>query len=796
MTQLSVISTGTLEAGFKESQVVHNIISAFKLTSEDAVKLLEKNAVIRKNVSQDFADKLADRFSKHGLKVVLKQNQTPKKKAHSETLQSTLSNTYESKEDFEKLLTGEFTRSKISFSYRCSLLLALMVSLIAPIVYVSVLFSLLYLGGYYASFLSDNLGNISGGFLKLSAIIIPYFIITVLTLFLLRPLFSSYQKPKYFEMRRIDGPALFNLIDVMCERISVPFPDQICLDTEVNASAGAMYGYSSLGQKKLRLTIGLPLLLGLNVRQFSGILAHEFGHFAQSSAMKTYYVVNAINFWFCHRAYVPDTWDERLEEWSDKADWHLVGTLSIFAAQQAIKLTRCIFKLLYKLNYRLTQYMSRAMEYDADSYESRFVGSNQFEPTSINMRKLCYATSQVNQVNKDSWNDERLLANLPLATIYFAEKTDETIEKCIKQDMQDGKTSSTDSHPADNDRIKHIAKRNDPGIFTSEFPAKQLIKSIDKLCEAVTIDTYTRMGIHNPRKHIVANHKLIDRDERKEALQLSYQTFFNGSSNGRLLNLTPLLEEKPENHIQCMNAIRKLQPQFSLDLDKFYQQLQQINQATLAKAYWQSNIQIDPADFNLKANNIREVEYELGNLNSEMKQQQKTLFTIDQLFYQRILFNKTLLSDEQKTELDSLLKNLQAMYVLEPIIIALQCHIYQFNCLLNCADELHEQIMPTVNRLADLTLAASHQATREAKNIKIADEKFRNMAEFIESWSGTLPTQKQIYQLDEHFDTADEICKAIHYQYYWHFAEVAELCSQAERLHKISPLSFPPQKTE
>ena len=104
--------------------------------------------------------------------------------------------------------------------------------------------------------------------------------------------------------------------------------------------------------------------------------------------------------------------------------------------------------------------------------------------------------------------------------------------------------------------------------------------------------------------------------------------------------------------------------------------------------------------------------------------------------------------------------------------------------------------MPTVNRLADLTLAASHQATREAKNIKIADEKFRNMAEFIESWSGTLPTQKQIYQLDEHFDTADEICKAIHYQYYWHFAEVAELCSQAERLHKISPLSFPPQKTE
>jgi Zn-dependent protease with chaperone function len=796
MRQLSVISTGILENEFEEQKVIHNIITTFKLSAEDAKQLLKKESVIRKNVTHDFADKLVKQFSKFGLKVEIRENKTPQKKKENIILQPKLSNTPETKEEFEKLLSGEFVQEKVSTNYRYSLLLAILVSLIAPIVYLSTVFALLYLAIFYGHFLAENLGNASGIFLKILAVIVPYFIITVLILFLLRPLFSNYPKANYFEMKRTDGAALFNLIDVMCDKMSVPFPDQICLDTNVNASAGAMFGYTSLRKKKLRLTIGLPLLLGLNVREFSGILAHEFGHFAQSSAMKTYYIVNTINNWFFQRAYVPDSWDERLEEWSEKADWHIAGTLSVLGAQLSIKATRYIFVLLYKLNHRLTQYMSRAMEYDADSYESRFVGSDQFEKTSINMRKLHYAADKAEQINMASWNDDSLLANLPLATVKFAEETSEEIITRIKEDMENSKTLSMDSHPADNDRISHVSQRNDPGIFISEFPAKKLINKINQLCEAVTIDTYIRMGIHNPRKHIVANHKLIDRDDHKETLQLSYHTFFNADNNNRFLNLSPLPENKLTNHIQCMNQIRQLQPQFTIELDTFYQQLQQINYAGLAKAYLESHMYIEPSEFNIKADNIRELEYEIGTLTSEMRNQQKTLFPLDQLFYHRIMFNKALLSEEKNQQLDMLLKNLQDMYIIEPLIIALQQHIYVFHCLLNCEDEVQEQIAPTINRLADVTLTDSHKAINEAKNIKIADEKFDNLAEFIESWSGLLPTQKQTYQLDEHFDTADKICKAIHYQYYWQFAEIAELCCHAERFNKISPLSFPAQSID
>ena len=142
MIQLSVISTGILESEFEEKKVIHNIITTFKLSAEDAKKLLLKDAVIRKNVNRGFADKLVKQFSKFGLKVKIIENKSTEKKIENIILQPKLSNTPETKEEFEKLINGEFVQEKVNTNYRYSLLLALLVSLVAPIVYLSTIFAL------------------------------------------------------------------------------------------------------------------------------------------------------------------------------------------------------------------------------------------------------------------------------------------------------------------------------------------------------------------------------------------------------------------------------------------------------------------------------------------------------------------------------------------------------------------------------------------------------------------------------------------------------------------------------
>src|SRR5439155_20614652 len=81
----------------------------------------------------------------------------------------------------------------------------------------------------------------------------------------------------------------------------------------VNARAGMDGNILGLISRKLVLTIGLPLAAGLDLQDFTGILAHELGHFAQGTAMRLTFIVRRVSFWFFRAVYERDSWDEQLD---------------------------------------------------------------------------------------------------------------------------------------------------------------------------------------------------------------------------------------------------------------------------------------------------------------------------------------------------------------------------------------------------------------------------------------------------------------------------------------------------
>src|SRR5206468_1593590 len=74
-------------------------------------------------------------------------------------------------------------------------------------------------------------------------------------------------------------PRLFAFVDRLCAAQGAPAPRQIRVDTDVNASAALRHGLISLFRDDLTLTIGLPLARAMTLRELTGVLAHEFGHF-------------------------------------------------------------------------------------------------------------------------------------------------------------------------------------------------------------------------------------------------------------------------------------------------------------------------------------------------------------------------------------------------------------------------------------------------------------------------------------------------------------------------------------
>src|SRR6185369_1001304 len=137
----------------------------------------------------------------------------------------------------------------------------------------------------------------------------------------------------------------------------------------------------------LVLTIGLPLVAGLDTRQLAGVLAHEFGHFTQGFGMRLTYIIRTINAWFARVAYERDAWDVWLEQCAAEADdWRVAIVVNL--ARLAVWFSRLLLKLLLLIGHGIGCFMLRQMEYDADSYEIKLAGSETFESASKRMYVL------------------------------------------------------------------------------------------------------------------------------------------------------------------------------------------------------------------------------------------------------------------------------------------------------------------------------------------------------------------------------------------------------------------------
>ena len=95
------------------------------------------------------------------------------------------------------------------------------------------------------------------------------------------------------------------------------------------------------------------------MRQFAGVLAHEFGHFAQGAGMRLTYVIRRINLWFARVVYERDEWDLKLEQSAKTSDWRMRIVLQM--ARGCVWLSRRILWALMHAGNAISCFMLRQM---------------------------------------------------------------------------------------------------------------------------------------------------------------------------------------------------------------------------------------------------------------------------------------------------------------------------------------------------------------------------------------------------------------------------------------------------
>jgi Zn-dependent protease with chaperone function len=373
--------------------------------------------------------------------------------------------------------------------------------LIVPLLYLAVVAATIGLTGWHAMTHVEWLkGSFSGrsGVPSRSAIVLgiicyigPIIAGLGLLLVLLRPLFmSSGQSETHFTIEPSEEPALHAFVSELCRYIGAPEPKRIDIDSSVNASASFRRGLASIFSRgDLVLTIGTPLVAGMSLNQFAGVLAHEFGHFTQGAGMRATYIIHTINTWLYRIVVERSVAEMRLREFAQterSGDAVFVAMMFQFVAW----ITRLVFMVLLYIAAAISGFMSRQMEYDADRHQARLIGVSEFKTSWRRMFELQEGMASTSRELGEFIRKKQLPDDLATLIASASKTLGSDARLRIDEQLLHPSDGIFSTHPAPSQRIRATEKGGESGTFSSDQPASILFRNFEDICRKASYAQY------------------------------------------------------------------------------------------------------------------------------------------------------------------------------------------------------------------------------------------------------------------------------------------------------------------
>jgi Zn-dependent protease with chaperone function len=457
---------------------------------------------------------------------------------------------------------SEMSSHPISLAYRAGLVGVLLALVVLPLIYFGLAAAISY--GMYFHFVHDLVFLQHGGLWGFVIYLAPAIVGPALIWFMLRPFFIKRATVALLhEIKPADEPAILEFVERICDLLRAPRPKHIYVDLQPNASA-SVNGVRGLLRRELNLTIGLPLVGVLSITQFGGVLAHEFGHFAQGTGMRLSFLIRKFNEWIAQIAFQPDIIEQKVADCVGRGG--LYGFVIGLTLRIALWLTRRLLHAVLLLSHAISCYSLRQMEHDADLYQAKVAGTNAFAAVSQKLRWVNDGCSQAMLLSQRAASEGRCPANLvelitaraDAARDYDVWRYDESAEQLIG--------GWFDTHPSQAKRIAFVNKVFNHAVVVDDRPAALLFASFDQLARETTITFYRETGLAienfalqeleafcngevlNPRQIVAVKRFLANRAavERPVSLTAADVANANGVDTGKVLRDWNLAREQTE----------------------------------------------------------------------------------------------------------------------------------------------------------------------------------------------------------------------------------------------------------
>lgn len=331
--------------------------------------------------------------------------------------------------------------------------------------------------------------------------------IVAVGVYLIKPLFIFPKRSREYgrEIKREDSPKLFDLIADTAKAAGVRMPKHIYVNHEVNACVFFNTGFWNIFfPVRKNLAIGLGLFESTNTEEVKGIIAHEFGHFAQSSMRvgSLLYVANKV---ITDLAYRRDRLDNMMLRWClQDGIWGFWGK----ATQSVIIRFRGLVDYMFRAQQRNYMKLSRQMEYDADAVACKIVGTDTFVSALCKIQRLSKNFDFYNRVLGNFANQNQMVSDywkgytltLPQMSM-FGVSSIEYNRNETNPDADESKSRVSieevwESHPSTLKRVEHARTLNlHPAKSINPVPAWDLIET--QLREGISADLLIKIKGNN-----------------------------------------------------------------------------------------------------------------------------------------------------------------------------------------------------------------------------------------------------------------------------------------------------------
>lgn len=368
--------------------------------------------------------------------------------------------------------------------------------------------------------------------------------------------FSRTDRSSYVEVTEAEQPALFAFIRQLTADTQTPFPKRIYLSNEVNAAVFYDSGFWSMFfPVRKNLLIGLGLVNAINLSEFKGIMAHEFGHFSQLS-MKLGSYVYQVNRIIYNMLYDNSGYTGFLQGWAE-----IHGIFAIFAMMTAkiAQLIQWILRSMYGLLNKSYLSLSREMEFHADTVAAVVSGSESLVSGLRRVELAAAAHSFTLEKCDELIRDKKRLGNLFIgqsaAIRMLADKYKLPVKDGLpvisEETALSGNTSRVNfkdqwaSHPSTSDRVSHLRDLNITAAHSNES-AWVLFKNREELEKGLTEKVYEPIPGAGAMEQVDAS--VLEEQIKNETALLTLPVQYNGFYNDRtfpLLDIEAALQDSP-----------------------------------------------------------------------------------------------------------------------------------------------------------------------------------------------------------------------------------------------------------